>query len=135
MGGFVALVLLCLMFAGSIGLWNKLIKAVDRRPKAEQREAPNGPRRIPQHPMQVFIKALENEGYIGHVKLPDTELRYVDDPVLAGMIERLANEYELEWELPKYQLRYRQVPNDAPDEFKAKYQWVVLTPTHAIGYR
>lgn len=138
MGGFIAIALLVLLFAGSIGLWNRLIRALTHQTKTPHQpttEVPRGPRAMSQHHLKVFLKALENEGYMGSNRLPDSELEYVDDPVLSRMIDKLAKEYELEWVLPDYQLRYRRVPETAPEAFREKYEWVVLTPTHAIGYR
>jgi|SRR5690554_1680688 len=83
----------------------------------------------------VFLNALANEGYFGRVRLPDEEIEFIDNPILAKMIEKLDREYELEWTLPEYRLRLRLTPQHAPRSFLNKYTHVVMTPTHAIGFR
>jgi len=135
MGGIIFLALLALLFYGIIslyrGAWRLMVGKVDQAPgkRKERQRASPGLSHI-----RVFVKALENDGYFGLAKLPDAELTYVDDPVLSRMIAKIAHEVELEWVLPEHGLRLKKVPEEAPEAFRAKYQWVVMTPTHAIGY-
>ncbi len=135
MAGIIFLLLVGVLFYGIIsayrGLWRLFVGKVGQVPGKHKEHVRARPG-LSQ--MRVLVRALENEGYFGQVKLPDAELTYVDDPVLSRMLAKIAHEVELEWVLPEHRLRLRQVPADAPEAFRAKYQWVVMTPTHAIGY-
>lgn len=82
----------------------------------------------------VLIKALSNEGYFGKVKKTDEEITFVDSPVLAGMIEQLGTKCDLMWTVPSHRLRIREMMSNAPESMKAKYKWLLLTPTHAVGF-
>jgi len=134
MGGVIALLLLILLFAGAISLWMKILDAL-RGKRPTPRKRPQGPSEGPSYHLRTFVQALENEGYMGNVALLEGDMEYVDDPVLSNMLTVIARERDLLWALPPLRLRLKATPQSAPEAFKRKYQWVVMTPTHVIGYK
>lgn len=135
MGGFIALALMLLLFAGAIGIWTRILDAFRGVSKATPRHRSQERSNGSSPHIHTFIQALENEGYMGRAALSVEDMEYVDDPVLADMLATIAKECDLKWALPPHRLRLKAVPEDAPEEFKGKYKWVVMTPTHVIGYK
>ncbi len=128
MATFFALVFVFTVIA--LGM-NALAETVRGKVTPERPEKP--PAKTPAD-IAVFIRAMSNEGYFGQRKLDDREITYLDDPVLSAMALKLAERYELEWTLPNYRLRLRKTPEAAPAAFRASYEWVIMTPTHAVGF-
>lgn len=135
MAGIIFLALLGLLFYGILSVYKSFWRAFVGKVGPSPDKCKERVRARPglSH-MAILVKALENEGYFGQAKLPDAELVYVEDPVLSRMIAKIAHEEELDWVLPEYRLRLRKTPADAPEAFREQYDWVVMTPTHAIGY-
>lgn len=138
MGGIIALAFVALLIYGFISAHKAFRRMVSKAAKpfkdAYQEHDRPEPRPRGKGRVHVLLDALHNEGYLGKAKFRDSELRFVDDPILAEMLQELSNEVDLKWELPAYGLRYRRVPDYAPEGFDEKYRHVVLTNTHAIGF-
>jgi len=130
MGGLVVLLVFLLMLGGAKRFWDWLAgQAGSKKTTSQSTKKDPKPGKI-----DVLIKAMENEGYLGRVRLPDDELTYVSNVVISEMLDSLSDTCDLKWVLPEYNLRVRRMPEDAPDVVKNHYKWAVFTPTHIIGF-
>lgn len=119
---------------GMVGL--KKLFTFRRKPKVVIRQVnPATDEAYVDEKYKILMMALKNEGYFNERRSEDDAMVLVDSTYLAALIQELDKDTDLNWSAPRLRLRLRPVPDQADAPFKQKYNWILMTPSHSIGFQ